>query len=78
MTNREVSAIVQGVNPPVIQTTTYGVATSIRALHEVHAVLHKEIFTGAMRSAVGVLKDRLVVNWRDDDLDDRWDFSVRR
>ena len=64
-TNREIPAIIQGVILPVKQTTIDGVATSGRALHAVHAVLPKDIFTGTMRSAAGVLKDPSVVNWRD-------------
>ena len=42
-----------------------GDATSGRALGAVRTVLHKEIVTGATRRAAGVLKDPLVVNWRD-------------
>ena len=34
-------------------------------MHEVCAVLHKDIVTGAMHSAVGVLKNPPVVNWKD-------------
>ena len=49
----------------VNQTTVDGVVTSIRDLHVVHAVLHKEIVTGAMHSTAGVLKDPPVVNWKD-------------
>ena len=42
-----------------------GFATSGRDLHAVCAVLHKEIITGATRSATGGLKDPTVVNWKD-------------
>ena len=41
------------------------VAKSGRALHAIHAVLRKEIVTGATHSAAGVLKDFQVVNWKD-------------
>ena len=47
LTNREIPAIIQGVIPPVKQTTADGVATSGRVLHAVRAVLHKEIVTVA-------------------------------
>ena len=57
--------IIQGVILSVNQTTVDGVATSGRALHAVRAVIHKEIVTGATHSDAGVLKDPLVVNWRD-------------
>ena len=53
LTNREIPEIIQGVIPLVIQTTTDGVATSGRALHAVHAVLHKEIVTGQRTAAFG-------------------------
>ena len=65
LTNREIPAIIQGVMPPVNKTTTYGVETSGRYLHVVRVVLHKEIFTGAMRSTAGVIKYPTVINWRD-------------
>ena len=65
MTNREIPEIIQDVIPIVKETTAYGVATSGRALHAVHAVLLKEIVTGATRSAAGVLKDPPVVNGKD-------------
>ena len=65
LTNREIPEIIQGVIPPVNQTTAYGVATNGWSLHAVHAVIHKKIVTGATRSAAGVLKDPLVVNWKD-------------
>ena len=64
-TNREITAIIQGVIPPVNQTTMDGVATSGRDLNAVREVLHKDIFMGASRSAAGVLKDPQVVNWKD-------------
>ena len=57
--------IIPVVIPPVNQTTADGVALSGRYFHVVYAVLHKDIFTGAMRSVAGVLKDPLVVNWKD-------------
>ena len=41
LTNREISAIIQGVILMVNQTTAYGIATSGRALNAVHMVLHK-------------------------------------
>ena len=56
--------IIQGINPPANQTTADGVATSGRALHTVREVLHKEIVTGTTRSAVGVIKNPPVVNWK--------------
>ena len=65
LTNREIPAIVPAVILPVKQMTVDGVATSGRDLHTVCAVLYQEIVTGATRSATGVLKDPLVVNWRD-------------
>ena len=45
--------------------TADGVATSRRDLHAVHVFLHKEIVTDATRSTAGVLKDPLVINWKD-------------
>ena len=45
--------------------TMYGFAPSGRALHAVRAVLHREIVTCTRRSAASVLKDTLVVNWKD-------------
>ena len=63
--NREIPAIIQDIIPPVNQTTAYGVATSVRNLYSVRSVLHKEILTGATRSAAGVLKYPTVVNWKD-------------
>ena len=63
--NREIPAIIQGVIPLVNQTTADGVATNGRALHAVRAVLLKEIVTGATRSAEGVLKYPLAVNWKE-------------
>ena len=45
--------------------TADGFATSGRSLNVVRAILHKEIVTGATRSAVGVLKDPLVVKWKE-------------
>ena len=65
LTNREIPEIIPVVILPMNQTAAYGVATSRRALHVVHAVLHKEIVTGATCSAAGVLKDPSVVNWKD-------------
>ena len=50
---------------PVNQITADGVATSGRDFYEVGAVLHNEIVTGAMRSSAGVLKDPLVLNWKE-------------
>ena len=57
--------IILGVIPLVNQTTADKFATSRRALHAVHAVLHKQITTVATRSAAGVLKYPPVVNWKD-------------
>ena len=65
LTNKEIPAIIQGVIPPVNQTNADKVATSVRVLYVLCAILHKEIFTGASRSAAGVLKVPLVVNWKD-------------
>ena len=65
MTNRDIQAIVQAVISPFNQTTSDGVATSIRNLHAVRAVLHKDIVMGATRSTAGVLKDPPVINWKD-------------
>ena len=63
--NQEIKAIIPVVIPIVNQATTDEVAKNGRALHAVHAVIHKTIITGAMRSAAGVLKDPPVVNWKD-------------
>ena len=63
--NREIPEIVLGVIPPVNQTTAGGVATSIRALYEVRAVLCNEIVTVVTRSTAGVLKYPPVINWKD-------------
>ena len=65
LTNRKIPDIIQDVIPPVNQTTAGGVATSGRALRVLRAVLHKEIFEGAMRIAAGVIKYSPVVNWKD-------------
>ena len=65
LTNREIPVIIQGVIPPVNQTTGDGVTTSVRALHVICAVLHKEIVTGTTCSSAVALKDFLVVNWKD-------------
>ena len=65
LTDREIPAIIQGVTPPVNQTTADGVTTSRGSLHAERAVLQKEIFTGARRSNAGVLKDPLVKTWKD-------------
>ena len=65
LTNREITAIIQYVIPPINQNTANGVATSGRDLHAVHAVLHKKIVTGATYNTAGVLKDPSVVNWKD-------------
>ena len=62
--SREIPAIIQGVILLVNQMTMDRVATSGWTLYVVHAVLHKEIVTGATRSAAGVLKDTPVVNWK--------------
>ena len=64
LTSREIPAIIQGVIQSVNQKTADGVATSGWNLHAVRAVLHKEIVTGATRSAAGVLKYPPVVNWK--------------
>ena len=64
LTNREIPEIIQGVIMLVNQTTMDGVTTSGMALYAVRAFLHKEIVTGATRSAAGVLKYPLVVNWK--------------
>ena len=64
LTNIEIPVIIQGVTPSANQTPADGVATSERALHEVRAVLHKEIVTGTMCSSGIVLKDPPVVNWK--------------
>ena len=45
--------------------TAHGVATIGKDLHVVRAVLHKDIVTGAMHSAAGVLNDLQVVDWKD-------------
>ena len=45
--------------------TADGVATIGKKLYAVRAVLHKDIVTGAMRSAAGVLNDLQVVDWKD-------------
>ena len=34
-------------------------------MHAVSTVIHKYIVTGAMRSAAGVIKNTLVVSWKD-------------
>ena len=65
MTNIEIPVIIQGVIPLFSQTTVDGVATSGRSLHAVRAVTHKDIIIGATCSTAGVLKDPLVVNWKD-------------
>ena len=65
LTNREIPAIIQGVIPPFNQTTADGVATSGNVLHVVRLVLFKDIVTGATHSSAVVLKDRLVLNWKD-------------
>ena len=57
--------IIPVVIPSVNQTAADGVALSGRYFHVVYAVLHKEIVTGATCSAAGVIKDPLVVNWKD-------------
>ena len=57
--------IIPVVIPPVNQMTMDGVAASGSTLHAIHAVLHTEIVTGAARSAARVLKDPLVLNWKD-------------
>ena len=57
--------IIQAVIPLVNQTTMDEVATSGWTLHAVRAVLHKDIVTGATRSAAEDLKDPPVVNWKD-------------
>ena len=64
LTNREITAIIQGIIPPVNQTTSDGVETSGKALHAVRAVLDKEIVTSATCSTASVLKDPPVVNWK--------------
>ena len=64
-TNREIPEIIQGLIPPVNQTTSDGVTTSRRDLHAVRTVLHKEIVTGATRSTAGVLKNPPVINYKD-------------
>ena len=46
--NREIPGIIQGVIPPVNQTTVNGVVTSRRDLHAVRTVLYREIVTGAI------------------------------
>ena len=65
LTNREIPAIVQGVIPPVNQTTADGVATSGWTFHAVRAVLHKDIVPSVTCSAAVALKYPLVVNWKD-------------
>ena len=65
LTNREITAIIQYVIPPINQKTANGVATSGRDLHAVRAVLHKKIVTGATYNTAGVLKYPPVVNWKD-------------
>ena len=65
LTNREIPDIIQGVIPPVNQTTAYGVATSGRVLHAVRVFLHKEVVTSGTRCSAGFLKDPPVVNWKD-------------
>ena len=62
LTNIEIPVIIQGVITSANQTTADGVATSESALHEVRAVIHKEIVTGTMCSSASVLKDPPVVN----------------
>ena len=62
LAKREIPAIIPTFVPPVNQKTADGVATSVRVLHEVRAVLRKEIVTEAICSTAGVLKDTLVVN----------------
>ena len=65
MTNREIPAIVSTVILPVNQNTVDGVATSGRDFYTVRAVIHKDVIMGTTRSAAGVLKDPLVLNWKD-------------
>ena len=64
-TKRKIPAIIQCAIHTVNQTTSDGVATCRRDLHAVHAVLHREIVTGATHSTAGVIKDPPVVNWKD-------------
>ena len=65
LTKREIPAIIQGVILMVNQMTVDRVATSGWTLYVVRAILHKEITTGATRSAASVLKDHLVANWKE-------------
>ena len=62
LTSREISVIIPVVIPLVKKTTVDGIA-----------VFHKEIVTGATRSASGALKDLLVINWKDASRPIPWD-----
>ena len=63
--NREIPSIIQGVIPPVNQTTADGVTTSRGDLHAIRTVLHNKIATGATHSTAGVLRLPQVKNWKD-------------
>ena len=65
LTNREIPAIVQGVIPPFNQMNADGVMTSRGDLHTVSTVHRKEIIMGATHSTAVVIKDPLVINWKD-------------
>ena len=65
ITNQKIPAVILAVIPPVNQTNADGVATSGSNLHAVHAVLHKDVVTGAARRAARVFKDPPLVNWKD-------------
>ena len=64
LVNSEISAIIQGVIPPVHQATEDGVLICGGALHAVRKVLTEEIITGAAFSSARVFKDPPGVNWK--------------
>ena len=61
-TSGKILSIIPAIIPPGNKTIVDGVATSGRTLYAVCAFLHKDIVTGATRSAARVLKYPPVVN----------------
>ena len=64
LAKREVPAIIQGVIPPVHQTTADVVLTCVGDFHAVRTVVLDNIVMGAAPRAARVFKDPLVVNWK--------------
>ena len=74
--NRIIPETIPVIIPSIDPSIEDGVTASRGSLHARHTITSKEIVTGVARSAVHVLRDLTVVNWKDMDGTIPWEFRM--